>query len=151
MVISAVTGGASTPKTMDVPANIDSAVVRQIEGDKKIQNQNSTETTEAYVRDYFKDIPIMIEVAKCESHFQHLDKNGEIHRGVVNSADIGVMQINEFYHLERSVEENYNIYTLQGNTAYARNLYGREGTNPWNSSKSCWGKYENRELAINKK
>lgn len=107
-------------------------------------------STEKYVRQYFQDTPIMIEVARCESHFRQLDDDGEIHRGVVNSADVGVMQINEFYHLDQAQKKNINIYTLEGNVAYARDLYEREGTQPWASSKPCWGKFQNKDLAINK-
>lgn len=106
-------------------------------------------STEQYVRQYFSDLPIMIQIAKCESRFRQLDDDGDIHRGVVNSADVGVMQINEFYHLDTAEKENYNIYTIEGNTAYARKLYRQQGTQPWVSSKACWGKYENKDLALN--
>jgi len=106
-------------------------------------------STEQYIRQYFSDIPIMIEIARCESTFRHLDSSGDVHRGRVNNADVGVMQINEYYHLETAEKENYNIYSIEGNTAYARRLYEKQGTQPWSSSKPCWGKYESA-LAINK-
>jgi hypothetical protein len=63
---------------------------------------------------------------------------------------VGVMQINEHYHLDKSVKENYDIYTLEGNAAYARELYQEQGTAPWNSSKACWGKYlkQDTNLAV---
>ena len=112
-------------------------------------------STEKYVKQYFSDIPIMIAIARCESTFRQLDKDGEIHRGVVNNADVGVMQINEFYHLDTAQKKGIDIYTLQGNVAYARDLYEREGTDPWSSSKACWGKYQNNsnssDLAVNSK
>jgi hypothetical protein len=121
---------------------------------KDIENMISTEQ---YVREYFKDIPIMIQIARCESQFKQLNKNGEIHRGIVNPADVGVMQINERYHLDRATKNNYDIYSVEGNMAYARELYEDSGTQPWISSKPCWGKYERtlsgdtNLLAINKK
>ena len=155
MVFAGLTGTTSPiTVTSEIP-KIDSSVVRQIENRKTTKEIENIMGTEEYVRQYFSDIPIMIQVAKCESSFRHLDRDGEIHRGVVNSADVGVMQINERYHLERSEEEDYNIYTLEGNTAYARDLYERQGIKPWNSSKPCWGKYltdaTNDDLAINVK
>ena len=118
---------------------------------KEISNQEieSLLSTEQYIKQYFKDIPIMIEIARCESTFRQLDLDGEIHRGRVNSEDVGVMQINERYHLNQAEKKDYNIYTIEGNTAYARDLYERQGTQPWNSSRACWGKYENRNLAVN--
>ncbi len=147
MVLSTL-AGTSTPKVVELPKIEDSSykIVKEI-SNKEIESLMSTEN---YVREYFKDIPIMIQVARCESTFRHLDEDGEIHRGRVNNADVGVMQINEFYHLDQAEKKNYNIYTIEGNTAYARDLYERQGTQPWKSSKPCWGKYENVNLAINK-
>jgi hypothetical protein len=95
-------------------------------------------TVEDVVEDYFKDIPILVKVAKCESRFRQVDENGDVLRGVKNSFDVGVMQINERYHLERSEKMNLNIYSLAGNLEYARALYNDSGTAPWSSSKSCW-------------
>ncbi len=96
---------------------------------------------ESKVREYFKDIPIMIEVARCESTFTQFDKDGSVHRGVVNDADVGVMQVNEHYHLNTALKKGIDIHTLEGNLQYARDLYQKEGTVPWNSSSPCWGKY----------
>lgn len=149
MVISAFTGTTSPMTVNDVPSTaIDSSVVRQVENRKTTKEIGDVMSTEQYVRHYFKDIPIMIQIARCESTFRQLDSDGEIHRGRVNNADVGVMQINEFYHLDKSEKENYNIYTLEGNTAYARELYEDKGTQPWSSSKACWGKYVNNDLAV---
>ena len=156
MVISGLMGTTS-PVTIDQTLpQIDSSVVRQIENKKTTKEIENIMSTEQYVRQYFSDIPIMIEIARCESHFRQLDKDGEIHRGQVNPSDVGVMQINEHYHLDTSVREDYDIYTLEGNTAYARDLYERHGTQPWSSSKQCWSKSlinqnENNSLALNSK
>lgn len=98
-----------------------------------------TMTVEEYVRSYFSDIPIMIEVAKCESRFRQYDKNGEVLRGEQNSLDRGVMQINEYYHNEDSDKLGYDILTLEGNTAYARYLFEKYGVQPWAPSSRCWG------------
>ena len=154
MVISAITGNSVPMTTPEAPA-IDSSVIRQVEDRKTNKDVENIMSTESYVREYFRDIPIMIQIARCESTFRQLDRDGEIHRGRVNKEDVGVMQINEHYHLETSENKNYNIYTLEGNTAYARDLYERQGIKPWSSSKACWGKYlnsdENKELALNSK
>ena len=151
MVLSAVTGVTSPVTVENIPkvesSVTESTLVRQ-QSRKEIENMMSTEQ---YVRQYFKDIPIMVAIAGCESRFRHLDSDGEIHRGVVNSQDVGVMQINEHYHLDQSEDKDYDIYTIEGNTAYARDLYERQGTQPWSSSKPCWGKYENKSLAVNSK
>lgn len=95
-------------------------------------------TVEMAVREYFKDEPILIEIARCESTFKQFNADGSIRRGKVNDADVGVMQINEYYHLETAKKKGYDIYTLEGNMAYARDLYHREGAQPWSSSSPCW-------------
>lgn len=99
----------------------------------------NAETVQEYVQDYFSDVPVMIAIAGCESHFRHVDKNGNIIRGEVNPDDIGVMQINEHYHGAKAKSAGIDLYTLQGNLAYARLLYEDKGTAPWSASKGCWG------------
>ena len=98
-----------------------------------------SQTVEEYVREYFEDSPVLAEVARCESKFRHFGKNGDIIRGEVNSKDVGVMQINEHYHKATASKLGLNIYSLDGNLAYAKQLYEREGTQPWISSSKCWG------------
>ncbi|MDO8620112.1 MAG: hypothetical protein Q7R64_02060 [bacterium] len=97
-------------------------------------------TLEEYVREYFKDTPIMAEIAKCESRFRHLGKSGKVLRGELTSDDLGVMQINEFYHEDTAKVLGIDLHTLDGNLAYAKWLYQKEGTVPWYSSSKCWQK-----------
>lgn len=103
---------------------------------------------EAYVREHFSDSPILADIASCESEFRHYNSRGNIIRGEVDSNDVGLMQINERYHLDRSETLGYNIYSIDGNMAYARYLYEKEGTKPWNASKNCWIK-ANKQVARN--
>jgi hypothetical protein len=105
------------------------------------------QTVQEYVAEYFADAPIMVSIAKCESHFRQYDRNGAVYRGVVNNKDVGVMQVNEYYHAEAAKKLNLNLWTLEGNTAYARYLYEKEGTTPWLSSSACWNKSKHIELA----
>jgi hypothetical protein len=111
-------------------------------------------TVEEYVKNYFSDIPVLIEVAKCESRFRQHDEKGEVLRGEKNSLDRGVMQINEYFHNENSEKLGFDILTLEGNTAYARYLFEKYGVKPWKSSGKCWGKTtsynEFIELAVNR-
>lgn len=83
----------------------------------------------------------MVDIARCESTFRQFDKNGNVLRGVANRYDVGVMQINEYFHLEKSKKLGYDIYSIEGNMAYARYLYEREGARPWLASSNCWAKY----------
>jgi hypothetical protein len=116
--------------------------------DKK---KDTNENIEKIVRIYFEDIPIMIDIADCESRFRQFTKSGNVLRGDENPSDIGVMQINEKFHLDTSKEFGISIYTLEGNLAYARKLYEKEGTRPWKPSFACWkGAVESntKELAM---
>ncbi len=107
---------------------------------KRLTNPNRT--VESTVKVYFKDIPIMAEIAKCESHFRQFEKDGSIFRGKITAKDVGVMQVNEYYHLKRAQKLGYNIHTIEGNMAYSRLLYTEEGVDPWISSSACWMKSE---------
>ncbi|GEM_PF-709692 len=109
-------------------------------------NRNAI-SVESDVREYFKDVPVLAEIAKCESEFKHVGLNGEIIRGKVNQDDIGVMQINKHYHEDEALKLGLDLKTLRGNMVFARKLYAKHGTSPWQSSSECWEKY----LSIAKK
>lgn len=94
--------------------------------------------TETAVRSYFSDIPVMIQIARCESTFKHTLPDGTVLKGKVDPADTGVMQINMRYHGERARELGLNLNDMYDNMAYARDLYLRQGTRPWNASANCW-------------
>lgn len=96
-------------------------------------------STAEYVREYFSDIEIMSDIAWCESKFVHTNDDGSILRGDPNPSDVGVMQINEYYHSDRAEALGLDLHTLIGNVSFARDLYIREGTAPWISSMGCWG------------
>lgn len=108
------------------------------------QSAEKPESLGEYVKEYFSDEPILAEIAQCESHMRQTDESGNILRGDVDSDDIGVMQINTRYHLEDSKELGLDIYSLDGNLAYAKYLYEKQGTKPWKASQPCWGKVASR-------
>jgi hypothetical protein len=131
------------------------AIGAPVIGQLNIVESKKELTVEEYIAKYFSDIPILVEVARCESQFRQHDKNGNTLRGVVNKADKGVMQINEYYHSEKADDLGYDIHTVEGNTAYARHLFEKEGLQPWISSSACWKKTESyanyrKALALNR-
>ena len=103
------------------------------------------EDTETIVRAYFRDIPVMIQVARCESTFRHTLADGSVLKGRVDPADTGVMQINKRYHLKSAEKLGLNLNDIYDNMEYARYLYEEQGTQPWSASSPCWG----RTLAYN--
>jgi len=96
-------------------------------------------STEAIVRSYFADIPVMIDVARCESAFRHTTTDGSILLGRIDPADTGVMQINKRYHQKSATAMQINLDDVYGNMEYARYLYETQGTRPWSASMPCWG------------
>jgi hypothetical protein len=100
-----------------------------------------------YVADYFSDIPLLADIAACESHDRQVLPSGNIVRGEVNRYDIGVMQINELYHADEAKAQGDDLYTIQGNVAFARYLYDKEGAKPWMSSSGCWSKTVDSAIA----
>lgn len=116
--------------------------------DESIKDEVHSEptTVKETVDEYFKENPILSKVAFCESRYRQFGTNGEALRGVVNSQDVGVMQINEKYHLSDSIKLGIDIYTLEGNLAYAQHLYDNQGVAPWVHSSKCWSNGESFAL-----
>lgn len=128
MAVSGVTAVAADTTYGTI---IDSPVVsREVIGAK---------ATEAAVREYFADIPVMIAVARCESTFRHTLEDGSILRGVVDNRDTGVMQINLGYHEATATNLGLDVENIYDNMAYARHLYETQGVQPWSASRPCWG------------
>ncbi|MBX4199963.1 hypothetical protein KW790_00670 [Candidatus Parcubacteria bacterium] len=100
-----------------------------------------------FVNHYFADIPLLAKIASCESHNRQYEKDGTILRGEQNHYDVGVMQINELYHKAIAERMGLDIYTIEGNVAYARYLYEKHGAQPWISSSPCWAKVTESEIA----
>lgn len=98
----------------------------------------ATPSIEAQVREYFKDAPAMIEIARCESKFRQFTDAGNVLRGGASGGMVGVFQFYESIHAPAAKALGFDLSTLQGNLAYARHVYETEGTNPWNSSRYCW-------------
>lgn len=147
MLAATITNGAlNTEKTTETTVPEQTVVVSVETKDE--HSVKKTKTVKESVEEYFQDIPVLIDVARCESRFTQFNANGSILRGEANRDDVGVMQINEKYHLETSKKLGLDIHTLEGNMAYGRYLYEKFGTDPWEYSSKCWKKH--REVALAK-
>lgn len=115
---------------------------------------NSTSTpTKAYKSPSEKqDLPqVLLDISWCESRDNQnkvglnyrtrvitLENGATTTEKYVWSRDIGRFQINEYYHAEEAKRLGFDIYTEEGNAAYALRLYNLNGTRDWNPSKPCW-------------
>lgn len=97
-----------------------------------------SELIELKSREYGIDSSLALAIARCESRLRQYDKTGEVLRGEANRRDIGVFQINEQYHLEKSRELDLDIYSAGGNVEYAIWLMSAYGRAPWVWSRKCW-------------
>ena len=93
---------------------------------------------EKRVREYFKDAPNMIEIARCESNFRQFTDAGNVLRGGMGGQMVGVYQFYESVHSRAAKGLGFDISSLDGNLAYARHVYEAQGTTPWSSGQSCW-------------
>lgn len=133
---------SNTPNIIQLPVSQKAEVKVEVKAEADISNATSTEDIRRITKEYFKDTPILAEIARCESTYRQFSSEGVPLRGIVNRADVGVMQINEKYHLSRSKKLGIDINTLEGNLKYGALLYKEQGSRPWSASKPCWGKYE---------
>ena len=102
---------------------------------------------ERFINDYFADIPILAEIAKCESRYRQFNSSGAVLEGDRNRYDRGVMQINILYHGKTLERLELDVHDLDDNVQYARYLYEKEGAKPWMSSSACWAKFSQKEIA----
>ncbi|HEV8666825.1 MAG TPA: hypothetical protein VN665_03190 [Candidatus Paceibacterota bacterium] len=103
------------------------------------QPMPQAQSVQEYVKEYFADEPVMYAIAGCESNYRQYDADGSILRNPGSSA-LGIFQIMQSAHDKSAASLGIDIYTMQGNAAYAQYLYSQDGTAPWNSSKACWSK-----------
>lgn len=112
--------------------------VASIRIEERVASSSSNKDIREKAKSFFKDDPILVEIARCESQFRQYNKEGNVLTGTVNKGDLGIMQINKYYHAETAEKLGMNLNTPEGNMSYAKYLYDREGTQPWSASSKCW-------------
>ncbi len=135
-VLSSIYGTSTIATSTDLSTS--TIVVPQITIEEQASKIPTRKEVESKARAYFKNDPILVEIAKCESEFRQFDANGSVLKGKVNSADVGLMQINKYYHADTALKLGFDLNTIEGNMAYAKYLYEREGVQPWKASSPCW-------------
>jgi soluble lytic murein transglycosylase-like protein len=138
-VLSSIYGGPTVITDINISTTTAPGVTSRIE-DKATTKILARKELEKKVKAYFKDDPILVDIARCESSFRQFDDKGNVLKGKVNKGDLGLMQINKFYHADKALELGFDLKTLEGNMAYAQYLYDKEGSAPWVSSSKCWKK-----------
>jgi hypothetical protein len=130
----------ATSMTTVTPPETAYGTIAASEASTETPAETGAMSQEAIVRSYFRDIPVMAEIARCESTFRHTLSDGSVLRGRVDSDDTGVMQINRRYHGEKAAALQLDLNDIYHNMAYARYLYETQGVQPWSASAPCWSK-----------
>lgn len=104
-----------------------------------ISDTSTTTVKLAVEREFGVNSP-MVEVARCESQFRQFDNNDKVLKNP-HSPAYGVFQIMASVHETDAKSIGLDIYTLQGNIAFAKVLYDSQGLTPWEASRPCWSRY----------
>jgi len=78
-----------------------------------------------------------VAVKGSRSHFAD-DQSVVLNVNKDGTQDVGILQINTFFHGKRAKELGYDLWDEADNWAYGRLLYREQGTAPWQASKECW-------------
>jgi hypothetical protein len=93
------------------------------------------------VMEAFPGDTLMWSIASCESDFMQYRSTGDDSVVVRNptSSAVGIFQIMESLHFEEAHLLGIDIFTPEGNIAYAKVLREKNGYRDWEESKDCWG------------
>lgn len=89
--------------------------------------------------------PQLKRICSCESTGHpnrepiHYKSDGSVLRGIINSDDVGMCQINLFWNGEEAIALGFDLFKEEENLGYATWLYEHRGNAPWVWSKGCWG------------
>lgn len=92
-----------------------------------------------YTQDNVRLVTGLVTICKCESGGRQFKADGTVIRGIVNSQDIGMCQINLKYHQAAADRMGLDLFTEEGNITYANHLYASQGAQPWGWSSHCHG------------
>lgn len=132
--------------TAETEVTVEQPVPKEVRAED-YQPITDPKNVERFINDYFADIPILAQIAKCESRYRQFNSSGDVLRGDRNRYDRGVMQINILYHAKTLERLELDVHDLDDNVQYARYLYEKEGAKPWMSSSACWAKFSQKEIA----
>ena len=83
-ILSSIYGGPTIVSDTNTISSTTEPMVKQRVEEKATSEIPTKKELEQKAKVYFKDDPILVEIARCESQFRHLDKDGEILKGKVN-------------------------------------------------------------------
>ena len=101
-----------------------------------VQELTLDQKIDKYATEYHVNPVVARAIISCESGG---DPNALGTMAVIGQ-DIGIWQINDYFHEETANKLGLNIYNQDNNLRYGMILLFEQGTSPWKWSKSCWSK-----------
>jgi hypothetical protein len=97
----------------------------------------------AYLAHEFRDDPVMIEIAFCESSWRHQDSDGRVrvnrNSDKSQTVDVGLFGFNVHWNAELMQKHRLDPYAVKDNVRLAKHLRKKRKYQDWESSRSCWG------------
>lgn len=94
----------------------------------------------------FNELPLSLQkVLLCESNGRHEDAKGKVIVSKTN--DIGIAQINKYWHGKRAKTLGLDLHDVNDNLKYALILYTEQGLRPWVCAKIL-GLYVPKSLVL---
>ena len=136
LLYGAIQGNIVSAKEVDINNSLSTTTTTTTATSTKSSASTTIATHDAVavekrVREYFADIPVMIEIARCESKFRHYTDSGSVLRGGGSMGMVGIFQFYEVVHKKAALTLGFDIDTVEGNLGYARHLYTQSGSTPW--------------------
>ncbi len=91
----------------------------------------------AILRAFFKNDPVMVHVAACESSLWHALPDGRLQVGP-DGLDVGAFMVRVPVHAHELLKYDLDPTRFEHNVAFATMLYRRDGLRHWKSSRTCW-------------
>jgi hypothetical protein len=85
----------------------------------------------------FRENPVMVRIAYCESSWRHHAEDGKVLVGE-KTPDVGVFQINLPANGEKLRKLGLDPHSFEDNVRYAQYLLETRGLRDWKSSMDCW-------------
>lgn len=136
IVIGSIIGGISWAITLENETVYHYPQVKAEKIEEKVEPKIEVETLRKE----------LVKICTCESGQgtgkpqQYNILTGEVLRGVKNPKDIGMCQINLFWNGAEAEKMGLDLFKESDNIKFANYLYTKQGAEPWNWSKGCWGK-----------
>ena len=99
-----------------------------------VEEPTPQELVSNYAEEYGVDLKLANAIISCESRYNE----NAIGTLAVVGEDVGLWQINSYFHKQTALSMGLDIYKVEDNIKYGFYLLSTEGVRHWYPSKLCW-------------